>query len=116
MHNLTFGIRLAPARLLGPNRGSTTINTYCTLSAGTAVVAGSDIHDGMTSIHQNLGFCPQFSGLFPLLTVQEHFEFYGGLRGMSTSISLCIPLLFAGLDMTNHLQAFQGPQRWNKCS
>jgi ABC-type multidrug transport system ATPase subunit len=35
----------------------------------------------MNAVRKQLGFCPQFDILFPNLTVQEHLEFYGALKG-----------------------------------
>jgi len=36
----------------------------------------------MTSVHQNLGYCPQFDALCPQLTGKEHIELYARLRGV----------------------------------
>ena len=34
------------------------------------------------SVHQHLGYCPQFDALCPLLTGVEHLQFYARLRGV----------------------------------
>ena len=36
----------------------------------------------ISSVHQQLGYCPQFDALFSLLTVTEHLELYARLRGV----------------------------------
>lgn len=36
----------------------------------------------MVKVNQNLGYCPQFDALCPLLTVKEHLVFFSRLRGV----------------------------------
>ena len=36
----------------------------------------------MQSVHQNMGYCPQFDAIDDLLTGREHLEFYARLRGV----------------------------------
>lgn len=36
----------------------------------------------MVSVHQSLGYCPQFDALCPLMTGKEHLQFYARLRGV----------------------------------
>jgi ABC-type uncharacterized transport system ATPase subunit len=40
------------------------------------------IRTEMTTVHQNLGYCPQFDALCPLLTPKEHLQLYARLRGV----------------------------------
>uniref|UniRef100_A0AAX7VQB9 ABC transporter domain-containing protein n=1 Tax=Astatotilapia calliptera TaxID=8154 RepID=A0AAX7VQB9_ASTCA len=40
------------------------------------------IRTEMRSVHQNMGYCPQFDALDELLTGREHVEFYARLRGV----------------------------------
>uniref|UniRef100_A0A669C2U1 ABC transporter domain-containing protein n=1 Tax=Oreochromis niloticus TaxID=8128 RepID=A0A669C2U1_ORENI len=40
------------------------------------------IRTEMRSVHQNMGYCPQFDALDELLTGREHLEFYARLRGV----------------------------------
>ena len=57
----------------------------------------------MPEIYRRLGFCPQFHGLFPLLTVDEHLEFYGALKGMNAqSVRSFADVMTHALDMTDH--------------
>ena len=50
-------------------------------SAGAAYVNGFPITDQI-AVRQSLGFCPQFSALFPRLTVLEHLEFFARIKGI----------------------------------
>ncbi|KAI6072304.1 ATP-binding cassette sub-family A member 7 [Aix galericulata] len=36
----------------------------------------------LQSVHQNMGYCPQFDAITDLLTGREHLEFYSRLRGV----------------------------------
>ena len=36
----------------------------------------------MTQVRLNIGYCPQFDALDPLLTGVEHLRFYARLRGI----------------------------------
>lgn len=42
----------------------------------------SSILSHMVDVQRNLGYCPQFDALFPLLTGREHLEFFARLRGV----------------------------------
>ena len=37
----------------------------------------------MSEIRKSLGFCPQYDIIYPELTVAQHMQFYGALRGIS---------------------------------
>merc|ERR1711933_695065 len=50
-------------------------------SSGSAFINGFPISDQI-AVRQSLGFCPQFSALFPRLTVLEHLEFFGRIKGI----------------------------------
>lgn len=50
-------------------------------TSGQVSFFGEEFSENMTSIRRQLGVCPQFDILFPALTVQEHLEFYGALKG-----------------------------------
>ena len=95
--------------LLGPNgAGKTTTMSILTgttwSTSGTAYVAGIGIEDDMPAIYRRLGFCPQFHGLFPKLTLEEHLVFYGNLKGMQGhALRSFITDLAVAMDMTKHL-------------
>ena len=50
-------------------------------SRGTAYINGYPISDQI-AVRQSLGFCPQFSALFPRLTVIEHLNFFARIKGI----------------------------------
>jgi len=50
-------------------------------SSGAAFINGFPISDQI-AVRQSLGFCPQFSALFPRLTVMEHLEFFARIKGI----------------------------------
>eukprot|EP00486_Rosalina_sp_Unknown_P009705 CAMPEP_0201592416 /NCGR_PEP_ID=MMETSP0190_2-20130828/190322_1 /ASSEMBLY_ACC=CAM_ASM_000263 /TAXON_ID=37353 /ORGANISM="Rosalina sp." /LENGTH=1340 /DNA_ID=CAMNT_0048051183 /DNA_START=89 /DNA_END=4111 /DNA_ORIENTATION=- len=50
-------------------------------TSGTAYINGYPITDQI-AVRQSLGFCPQFSALFPRLTVMEHLEFFARIKGI----------------------------------
>ena len=55
----------------------------------------------MSAIYRRLGFCPQFYGLFPKMTVDEHLEFYGQLKGMQEqAINSFVIDLTRAMEMT----------------
>ncbi|XP_013414368.2 LOW QUALITY PROTEIN: ATP-binding cassette sub-family A member 1-like [Lingula anatina] len=56
-----------------------------TVTKGNAHLAGHSILSEMPSVHQNLGYCPQFDALDMLVTGREHLEFYARLRGVPSS-------------------------------
>ena len=77
--------------LLGRNgAGKTTLINILTGMAeptkGTAMVLGHSILREMDVIRKNLGFCPQHDIQWPQLSVEEHFEIFGKIRGMSREL------------------------------
>lgn len=73
--------------LLGVNgAGKTTTFKMLTgdipVSSGEAFLNGYSIRTEMRSVHQNLGYCPQFDAIDDLLNGREHLEFYARLRGV----------------------------------
>lgn len=73
--------------LLGPNgAGKTTFLNIATgivdQDEGKGWICGNNIED--TGSHSgNIGFCPQFDILWPLLNVEEHLMFMGMFKGVS---------------------------------
>lgn len=51
-------------------------------SSGTAIVNGFDIKDNLEGVQSSLGICPQHNVLFESLTVGEHIQFFGRLKGV----------------------------------
>ncbi|TMW56586.1 hypothetical protein Poli38472_006596 [Pythium oligandrum] len=87
LSNLTFGLQRGECfGFLGINgAGKTTTMKILTgdllPTYGTAQLNGHDILLERAKVRQNVGYCPQFDALLELLTVQEHLEFYGRLKG-----------------------------------
>ncbi|XP_021104266.1 ATP-binding cassette sub-family A member 5 [Heterocephalus glaber] len=52
-----------------------------------------------------MGYCPQINPLWPDITLQEHFEIYGAVKGMSTSDTKeVMSRIINALDLKEHLQ------------
>ncbi|KAI2584770.1 ATP binding cassette subfamily A member 5, partial [Homo sapiens] len=52
-----------------------------------------------------MGYCPQINPLWPDTTLQEHFEIYGAVKGMSASdMKEVISRITHALDLKEHLQ------------
>lgn len=41
--------------------------------------------NGEADLIKFVGYCPQINPLWPDVTLQEHFEIYGAIKGMSKS-------------------------------
>lgn len=52
-----------------------------------------------------VGYCPQINPLWPDITLQEHFEIYGSIKGMSkTDVEEVIKRIARALELKTHLQ------------
>ncbi|XP_055368383.1 phospholipid-transporting ATPase ABCA1b isoform X2 [Betta splendens] len=76
--------------LLGVNgAGKTTTFKMLTgdtgVTSGEAFLAGKSILREINTVHQNMGYCPQFDAINDLLTGREHLELYAVLRGVGES-------------------------------
>ncbi|XP_068775738.1 phospholipid-transporting ATPase ABCA7 isoform X2 [Struthio camelus] len=73
--------------LLGVN-GAGKTSTFKMLTGDTEVTLGEawlkghSVLTDLQSVHQNMGYCPQFDAVTDLLTGREHLEFYSRLRGV----------------------------------
>ncbi|KAM9174579.1 phospholipid-transporting ATPase ABCA7 [Mergus octosetaceus] len=73
--------------LLGVN-GAGKTSTFKMLTGDTEVTLGEawlkghSVLTDLQSVHQNMGYCPQFDAITDLLTGREHLEFYSRLRGV----------------------------------
>ncbi|XP_075300324.1 phospholipid-transporting ATPase ABCA7 isoform X3 [Opisthocomus hoazin] len=73
--------------LLGVN-GAGKTSTFKMLTGDTEVTLGEawlkghSVLSDLQSVHQHMGYCPQFDAVTDLLTGREHLQFYSRLRGI----------------------------------
>ncbi len=73
---------------LGPNgAGKTTtmriLAGYLPASAGTAKIAGYDVHEQSMAVRRRIGYLPENPPLYPDMTVQEFLQFVAKIKGVS---------------------------------
>ncbi|KAL4157382.1 hypothetical protein PRNP1_006405 [Phytophthora ramorum] len=91
VRNLSFGLKRGECfGFLGINgAGKTTTMKMLTgdvqPSHGTATLGGFDILSQQIEVRRQIGYCPQFDALFDLLTVREHLELFGAIKGIPQS-------------------------------
>ncbi|RLN96484.1 hypothetical protein BBJ28_00000631 [Nothophytophthora sp. Chile5] len=92
--NLSFGLQQGECfGFLGVNgAGKTTTMKVLTgdllPTSGTAKLNGFDIRTERRQARESIGYCPQFDALIDLLTVREHLELYGRLKGFQSPENL----------------------------
>jgi len=75
---------------LGPNgAGKTTtmrvLTCFLPPTAGTATVAGFDVHEHPIEVKRRIGYLPESPPLYPEMEVDEYLEFTGKLKGIRSS-------------------------------
>ncbi|OWY92568.1 ABCA1 lipid exporter, partial [Phytophthora megakarya] len=91
VRNLSFGLKRGECfGFLGINgAGKTTTMKMLTgdvqPSHGTATLGGFDILSQQIEVRRQIGYCPQFDALFDLLSVREHLELFGAIKGIPQS-------------------------------
>ncbi|OWZ22804.1 ABCA1 lipid exporter [Phytophthora megakarya] len=91
VRNLSFGLKRGECfGFLGINgAGKTTTMKMLTgdvqPSNGTATLGGFDILSQQIEVRRQIGYCPQFDALFDLLSVREHLELFGAIKGIPQS-------------------------------
>ncbi|ERE69073.1 ATP-binding cassette sub-family A member 5-like protein [Cricetulus griseus] len=97
--------------LLGPNGAGK--STIINILVGDIEPTSGQIFLGDYISHSNeddesskcMGYCPQTNPLWPDITLQEHFEIYGAVKGMSSSdMKEVISRITNALDLKEHLQ------------
>jgi sodium transport system ATP-binding protein len=92
--------------LLGPNgAGKTTtlrmLATILTPTAGTATIAGFDVHSQPGEVRERIGFLATETGLYDRFTARETLRFFGRINNLSSEeIRRRSDEIFATLDMT----------------
>ncbi|KAH7855874.1 hypothetical protein Vadar_029947 [Vaccinium darrowii] len=88
VHSLTFAVQGGECfGFLGTN-GAGKTTTLSMLSGevrpsdGNAFIYGKDISSNPKAAHRHIGYCPQFDALLEFLTVREHLELYGRIKGV----------------------------------
>ncbi len=53
-------------------------------SSGNAYVSGFSITNQIEKVQLQMGVCPQFDILWPILNVEDHLYFYARLKGINS--------------------------------
>ena len=96
---ITFGLQRGQCfGLLGIN-GAGKTTTFSMISGenaptkGTAVLCGMDMIEEPVKVRRLLGMCPQSHALLDLLTVREHLELFGRIKGVPEEALRLVRLL-----------------------
>jgi ABC-type multidrug transport system ATPase subunit len=94
--------------LLGHNGAGKTsligmLTGVTTPTSGDAYIRGCSVVQRRDEALAGMGFCPQFGGLWPTLTLHEHLEFYLGMRGFQAAeVAGLAGEVEAALDVVAH--------------
>lgn len=108
VQNLSFGIPKGECfGFLGINgAGKTTTLSILSgefpPSSGRAFIDGCGIDGDQSRIRRKIGYCPQFDALLELLTVREHLELYGRIKGLQAeALEQVVQWKLKQLDLTD---------------
>ncbi|KAG1669733.1 ATP-binding cassette sub-family A member 1 [Nymphon striatum] len=57
-------------------------------TGGQAFISGFNVISEFSKAQRRIGYCPQYNILFDNLTIREHLEFYGRLKGLMSKANL----------------------------
>jgi ABC-type Na+ transport system ATPase subunit NatA len=75
-------------------------------TSGEAFINNLNIQEHQITIRRKVGYCPQFDALIDLLTVREHLELYGSIKGI---IALNFDCFFFSIFFYSFLIKFYFP-------
>lgn len=126
LKGISFGVKPGEIfGLLGPNGAgkSTTFNILTAMipkTGGSATLLGQEVNRNMPELFQNVGVCPQFNCLWDVMTVREHLQLFGGLKGYSSvdlemSIQYFIDVLSFGENANKRSMFLSGGNKRKLC-
>lgn len=92
LDSITFDINSGEIfGVIGPNGAgkSTFISLLATINkpeAGDILIEGKSILKNSSSIRKRLGYVPQEIALYPMLTIYENLDFWGGIYGVASKL------------------------------
>jgi ATP-binding cassette, subfamily A (ABC1), member 3 len=110
VRDLSFGLRKGECfGFLGINGAGKTSTLNCLTgailpSSGEAWLAGKHILTEQSEVRRLIGYCPQHDALLDLLTVREHLQLFGRLKGVAAGPTLAamVSALIETLDLSSH--------------
>ncbi|XP_033629986.1 ATP-binding cassette sub-family A member 5-like isoform X1 [Asterias rubens] len=109
VRNLTLSVNEGEVMgLLGPNgAGKTTSMNVITADTkanrGQIKIAGHDITSSLSDVYQVMGYCPQHDPLFENITMREHIETIGMIKGIHPDDAKNVAQHFMdGLEISEH--------------
>lgn len=92
LNNISFGVKKGEVLgIIGPNgAGKTTlISLLATINkpeSGNIYIFGEDIIKRPEKVRASLGYVPQETALYPMLTAYENLDFWGGIYGIDNKL------------------------------
>ena len=72
-------------------------------TSGDVFINGRSVKTNMDEVRHNLGYCPQFDAITPLMTGRENLFFYARVKGIpEEAIASRVDQLVRQLDLTSY--------------